>query len=551
MTRTSWLVAVIVVLGAGRFLPGCGATELVLDDPGIIEGHPAVRENDVLGAFAAPWWWTPPGVPPRPNWRPLTLAGFALQHAIVGRPPPSRLSPLSWRAVNLLCYMGVCWLVWLLARRLCGSDPPALLATVLFAFHPAHVEAVVPIVGRADLWATAGIVAGCVAWLRYRDGGPGAVRWQFAAVAAFAAALLCKESAAPFVLLIPMLDAWVVQPDRRPARRVALGSYLPLAGVVLLWLGARWLVLGASTLHQPGAGAGLSATVLGVGRNTGWSVALFVWPWWTHHIVTTLPSEAPHLYPPMSWSLGGAALLAFAGVTMTGWVALRRRAPVLAFCWAAAVACWLPTSGLVPIGAGVALRFLFLPSVFACIGLALAAETGWRRLSIPPAAGRWTAGVLAAVVGLAMGVHHALQWRDTQTFHESILRQQPECYESLVTAAGGVHQRGDGAAALAMLERARLLAPERVPAYRNLLIVHSWGSGAVQYGPAADLEASAAVIAAWRRVAPESWEPWYELGLLQRRHGAATTARASFAAALQRHPPVGIRSRLEALRDGR
>ncbi|MHC5020987.1 MAG: hypothetical protein ACYTGX_12930, partial [Planctomycetota bacterium] len=406
-----------------------------------------------------------------------------------------------------------------------------------------------PIVGRADLLAAMGVIGACLAWLRYRDEGRAV--WQFAAVGAFAAGLLAKESAAPFVLLVPLLDAWVVAPERRPARAAAVASYLPLAGAVVVWLLLRWLVLGGATLHQPGDGGGFGATLLGFGRNLGWTVVLFVWPWWTHHILSTLPKEAALHYPPMEWSVTGVLLLGFAVSVALGWWALRRRAPVAAFCWAAAVACWLPTSGLVPIGAGVALRFLFLPSVFACCGVALAVQAVAARAGEHRARVMMGVGVGIALIGIALGGAHAAKWRDRLTFHESLLAQVPDCYGSLVAAGGAHHSRGDQATAIAYLERARAQAPHRLGVYHNLLIVYSWADGAVQYGPSADLEKSGEVIAAWRAAAPDLWIPWYEQGVWQRRRGEHAAARASFDAALERGPPPAMRERIEALRGGR
>lgn len=549
MTRTGWLLAVIIVLGAGRFLPGCAATEFVLDDAFIIEGNPVVRENGVLAAWSTPWWSMVPPDQRAPNWRPLTLASFAAQHAVAGTPPPAPLPVLGWRAVNLLCYAGLIWLVWRLARTLCGADPPALLATLLFAMHPAHAEAVVPIVGRADLFATAAVVAGCIAWLRFRETAQ--PRWQLAAAACFLAGLGSKESAAPFLLIVPLLDHWVVSDDARPAWRARLVSYVPLVAVTVVWLLARWAVLGGSALHQPGAGDGLLAGALGFGRNAVWSLVLFVWPAWTHHIITTLPAEAPWHYPPLVPSAGSLLALLAAVAVCTGWWALRRRAPRGAFLWAAAVLCWLPASGLVPIGAGVALRFLFTSSVFACIGIALVWEPVWARIGDSARAVQTVGVVVVACAGVVWGGVYAAQWRDLITFHESVLRQVPECYGSLVTAGGQWHRRGDSTTARAYLERAVAIDPARPGAYRNLYIVYSFGDGEVRFGLSADMPKAETALARWRAAAPRSWEPWYQQGLLQHYRDDIAGARRSFNEALTRAPPPGLREQVEGLLAGR
>ena len=96
--------------------------------------------------------------------------------------------------------------------------------------------------------------------------------------------------------------------------------YAPLLAVAVVWLALRALVLGGSTLYMPEHGAGgFAAWLFGFGRNGAWSGLLTVMPLWTHHLVTTLPKEAPITYPPLGFGFGSIVLLVATTALCTGW----------------------------------------------------------------------------------------------------------------------------------------------------------------------------------------------------------------------------------------
>lgn len=82
-------------------------------------------------------------------YRPLTSFSFALQYAIHGD------NPLPFHIVNWLLHalvsVQVARLAWTWFETNPRRDRIALIAGLLFALHPVHVEAVVGIVGRAEL----------------------------------------------------------------------------------------------------------------------------------------------------------------------------------------------------------------------------------------------------------------------------------------------------------------------------------------------------------------------------------------------------------------
>ena len=151
-------------------------------------------------------------------------------------------SPVGVHTTNLLINAGCSLLVFWVLRRRFGAVP-AWFAAALFAAHPAHVEPVVHMVGRADLLAALFFLA---AWCAHGPPGEGNPRRWWLGGALFFGSLLSKESgAAPPAVLF--FEAMLLGPRRRPAalfkhQAVALAPY---ALALVAFLVIRGLVLGA------------------------------------------------------------------------------------------------------------------------------------------------------------------------------------------------------------------------------------------------------------------------------------------------------------------
>src|SRR5437773_2564277 len=109
-----------------------------LDDRPIIALNPLVQASSgVWQAFLHPYW--PPAFGGQ-LYRPLAVATYALD---------ARLDGSAWfHLVNLLWHAGASVAVAALVRRGAG-ERSALIAGLLFAVHPVHVEAVAKVAGRA------------------------------------------------------------------------------------------------------------------------------------------------------------------------------------------------------------------------------------------------------------------------------------------------------------------------------------------------------------------------------------------------------------------
>ncbi len=156
--------------------------------------------------------------------RPAAFVFYALQARAAG------FNRARWHALSLLLHICVALLLYAWARRRGFSRFPALGAALLFVLHGSRPEAVTWIAAQFDLWAALFFLLALLAFERRR---------QFATLACLLAALLSKESAYVFPLVVLLL----LVVDRVPLRqwpRLA-GPPAALTAAVFLY---RWRLLG-------------------------------------------------------------------------------------------------------------------------------------------------------------------------------------------------------------------------------------------------------------------------------------------------------------------
>ena len=414
--------AVVVHLGAllNRF---------AMDDLYIIVWNPLVHSGDgIWRAFGSPYW--PPDLGGK-LYRPLAVASYAFD-GLLG-------NALWFHAVNLLWHAGASVAVAALARRWAGTAA-ALVAGLLFAVHPVHVEAVANVIGRAELMAALFV---CLAV--YAAVVKESIGWSALAIAA---GLLCKENAAVAPALI--LWAWWVGFSRpRPPRHRMLafvGSWLAIAAVYVALRGA---VLAPYTrLHDIApvfVGQSPVAVRLTALATLADVLRLLVFPLTLR--VDYSPVERTIVTSVLDgrFLLGLAALGVWAGLLVAAW---RHGRKVEAFGLGWIAIAFLPVANLVfPAGILLADRTLYLPSV----GLALALGAALSRL--PPDRVR----AVAAILVIAGGVRSALRvpvWHDDGAVTLSILEDSPSSYRGPARMGALYQSRGDAARALDALRLA-------------------------------------------------------------------------------------------------
>jgi Tfp pilus assembly protein PilF len=403
----------------------------VLDDSWVIFDNSLIKSlKNVPAIFYAPY-----NVALRSAnagvYRPITTLTYAVNYALGGK------NVIGYHAVNIALHVLCSLSVLGLARVLMRSPPRAvgpLLAALLFALHPVHVEAVTAMVGRAELLAALGSL-GCLYLVCTRS----KARWRLpAALALLAIGVLSKENAAVTPLLwglIALVLPSAAGLEERPGLFSPLGRReLLRAGAIAAGMGcaaATYFVLrpGFGSLGVSGGSQWFEGQPAGVVFNTMTRVLaeylkLLVFP---HPLGVDFYYSNKIPFPPSFNFVCFAATATWLAVLAFG-VAALRRAPVVAVGVLWIFIALLPVLNIIPIGTLMAERLLYLPSVGFCI----AAGSGLAFL-VDPTRGRlrpaWLTSTAVLIVLLAFGAKtwsRNLDWRDGLTLWEAELRKEPQ-----------------------------------------------------------------------------------------------------------------------------
>ncbi len=410
-------------------------------------------------------------------YRPVLSTTFRLEEAAH--------FPLAARhGLNVALNAAVAGLLALLLLRLGLGSLAAGLAGSLFALHPAHVEAVAGIVGRAELLAALLMLAAVLLHDRTPGGraapfgGSRRSAFLWAAPLAFLAAGT-KESA----WALPVFVAAVDLARKRSLRQgvpawagyaVGIGTHLVLRRAVLGgWLNAA----GASVLpfDNPLVSLHGPARVIGGLRVAGLNLAHLLFP------VTLAPDYSGNqiavtgpAYDPRLW--GGVLLLAgSAAVVLWGRRRLRTPEGRTAFVGGA----WLLVSSLMvmnlvfTVGTVLADRLLYWPSA-AMAALAGAGVALVRARARRPAAVYAAASVLV-LVGGAYAVRAAAYlpaWHDDLALFREAVKASPRAPRAWFNLARNDQDLGMREEALAAYRRAVELDPGYEEAWAQLASVY-------------------------------------------------------------------------------
>lgn len=398
---------------------GWDDNELIVENP-LVRG--GLRCRNVLRIFTAP----------QISYLPLRTLSYAIDYSIWG------LNTVGYHLVNILFHALTAFMVFCLARRhfARGADTPtrarsaALLAALLFALHPIHVESVTWLSGRKDVLSAFLLLLSLHCYLDFASarGKHGFARYVVALVS-FQCAVLTKATTVVLPLLLLLCDyCWL--PRSRSTRRRLLDvmPFFVLAGIAVLlsmsiaqWSGA------IKTYRRDSFGLTMLATSKVL---VDYLARLLVPINLSVRYPVDLSSSLAAPYPLLC--LAAVALLFLLPV-----LAARRSKPTLLWSgWY--LICLLPVLNLVPTSTLAADRYLYLPSIGFCIALAAAlnrlaakGKTGGREVL--------ASGVMLAVLALYLFGTTARNrawsgsvalWQDavTKVPHDSLPRYNLGCF---------------------------------------------------------------------------------------------------------------------------
>lgn len=442
--------------------------EFVWDDHLQVESNPLLLSwKAIPRAFHSSLWFqmTPDGK--GSYYRPLFIVWSALNHSLFG------FRPWGWHLTNVLLHIVASCVVFVLLRRLKIEYWTAALATLAFAVHPVHIEPVAWISAGADTLAAILYLLTFLCFLRWRDGEKRRTGWMLASWALFACALLTKEMALTFPVILLLYLWFVPQKDSGPGivRRVGEGMLASLPYVVLnlLYLAQRARVLHSQSQTQTNYGPLATLLTLPVVLINYLRILIFPSGLTGFYYVPyvrgvsftrfVLPTIGLALFTALVW-----------------WWSRRERDPLIAF-----FGLWIPIC-LIPVlylpafknGDFVRDRYLYLPSV----GFAFLLAKAIRRipLRLPHQARPWLQPAAAAVtmVTFAFGVlTQQVYWaNDLLVFHRGYTLY-PQNTTAVKNLAYAFNLRGDPASAMSLIQQAISADPDDYFSHWVLALVDS------------------------------------------------------------------------------
>jgi hypothetical protein len=458
-----WGAAVVVIVTTLAFLPAFRAQFVSWDDPDYVLKNTLLLRG--AGGLAAIWDPFRPGLP---QYYPLVFTSYWMEYRLWG------LAPEGYHATNVLLHLVNTILVLLVVRRLGASNWVALVASGLFALHPAQVESVVWVTERKNTLSLLFYLSAFLLYLRHRRTDSRAA--YGGALLAFAAALLSKTQTLTLPLAI-LITEWVLQRNRR-LPRLALPAVLLRVAPMLAMAAAGSLItmmverrVAPPWVQLPNVWHRLLIAPSAVGFYAGTFLAPYT--------LAPIYPRAAATPASFTWWVGVAAIAAVAVV-----VARRRGGTQPLLLWGAAVflVSLLPVLGIVNFTyqhyAYVADRFLYVASVGGAAAIAVlldqaAGSAGWtrRRQGV-------TLGAALLLTGCAgLTYRYATHWKNDLTFWTWAVARNPQSYPPNINLGRLYRDKGDLATALPFFRQAHELQPTDTYALTSYLDAVSTGLG--------------------------------------------------------------------------
>jgi len=132
-------------------------------------------------------------------WRPMLSLGYSIEWHLWGSWAPG------YHATNIFLHIANAILLFLLLRALFGRPLIAYVVALIFLVHPLQTEAITYVSGRGDPLSVLFMLLGMLAYLE----GKTHKRFRFFAQGAYVLALMSKETAIVFPVLLLLIDGFL------------------------------------------------------------------------------------------------------------------------------------------------------------------------------------------------------------------------------------------------------------------------------------------------------------------------------------------------------
>ena len=441
--------------------------EFVWDDTALILRDPLIRSWQLVPEAFQHFLFI--DATPSDFYRPIQRLTYVADYAAF------IFKPAGYHFTSILCHAGAALALLLLANELLRGwniDERkrrwiSFLATLVWAVHPVHTAAVAYISGRADpltaMFGFLGLYCGIRTAPQVR-----ANRWLLliATIALFLLSALSKETG----LIFPVL--WLAILLLRKSWKQILPALVAILFVAVSYLSLRLPAehFPAPRLRPP---APLLVRPIIFARAFAEYTGLIVFPA-NLHMDRDVES---HPFGPSDASVRGAAwreLQTLVGIALIAaaiyWLIRSRRTnPEIFCCLVLATLAYIPVSGAFSLNASIAEHWLYLPTAFLFLAVALAIS----QLRVPSPA---LAGLVASwvVVLSARTFVYTHDWKNQRTFLERTIAAGGESPRMLINLASQEIHDGQLDSAKHHLEMALEKEPNQPFAVITMAVVALW-----------------------------------------------------------------------------
>ncbi len=408
------------------------------------------------------------------RYRPLTPIMFAIEHQFFGA------NPAVGHIINALLYALLVVLLYktLLQLWYRSGDPrwqlySIMAATVLFAVHPIHTEAVANIKGRDEIMALLCSLGALYMCIRYVDTG----RRKDLVLASiiFFLGLLSKENTITYLAIIPLSIYLTRGRSWKKTIRPVLAVVLATVAFLMIRTAVLGLDFGGETyelMNNPFLKIE-DGKYVALGMAEKYATILFTLGLYLKLLV--FPHPLTHDYYPRHVDIMTFAdwqvLLALVAHVLLLVAAAKtwRKSPIIAW----SILYYFMTLSIVsnivfPIGTNMSERFVFMPSVGFCLMIAYGLfKIGYER-------SRQGTLVLLAIVGIALAAKTVVRnqvWKDDFTLFTTDVKTSSQSAKVLNAAGGAMSTKAaimkDGPERTALLQQATTYLEQAMQVHPN------------------------------------------------------------------------------------
>ncbi len=524
LARALLLLSVLAGLAAFIvYIPSFGNGFVTWDDTNYVVRNPNIHS---LGAEFLRWAFTSTV---SANYHPLTMISLALDYALFG------LSATGYHIGNALWHALDTALFLLLAARLIRASrtalpgrevlTAALVAALIFAVHPLHVESVAWVSERKDVLSTFFFLLTLIFYLRYVEKTRAPLFYGLALLM-FMLSLLSKPMAVTLPVVLLILDYY-------PLKRTAPGwPRLVMEKIPFFALSLAFAAV--ALLTQKSGGAIQGAELYTNADRIIIPIRAYVFYLYKLFIPTSLSPIYP--LPPVRGLLALPTLLSLAVliiITAFTLIKARRGKGIYLAVWLYYVVTLLPVIGFIKVGGQAAAdRYTYTTTMGFLILAGLFCASFWKNRF--GTAARYVVFALTGVVLIAfssMTVAQERVWRDPLTFWSYIIKKYPQGVPIAYHKRGVAYAKARAfrLAELDFTEAIRLEEGKSFPYYNRAKVRAQQGNleGAIE-----DLTELLKIDSTYTRV-------YYERGLLYERTGQLRLAVRDMKKALALQPDLG------------